>query len=345
MLGVVMSLSSTAALSLSNTDSAWSMFRRHLIWACLGTVALIVAMRIDYHRWKRLARVGLFVALGLLAATSVSSLSLTANGAQRWIGIGPLVFQPSEPAKIALVLFIADILSRPGRSIDNHQATLRPVLTVTVAMIGLLMLQPHLGASLMIAAIVVAMLWFAGTQIRILALISFVGIATASAVIAMSPWRVERMLGFITPWDDPLGNGYQPLQSLHALASGGIDGVGLGAGRAKWGFLPYAHTDFIFAVIGEELGLLGTIFVTVVFGFIGIIGFCIALRAPDRFGMLIAVGITSWISVQALINISTVVTVFPVVGMTLPLLSFGGSSLVTTMAAMGLMLNVARQTR
>lgn len=345
MLGVVMGLSATAAISLSDTDSAWSLFRRHLMWACLGTVALIVTMRVDYHRWRNLSTPAIVIGLALIAATSAPLLSISANGANRWISIGPLIFQPSEPAKLGLVLFVADLLSRPSRSIEDNQATLRPVLTVTAVMVFLLMQQPHLGASLMITAIVGAMLWFAGTRLMPLFLLGLLAAAAVSTVVALSPWRMERMFGFITPWDDPLGNGYQPLQSLHALASGGIDGVGLGAGRAKWGFLPYAHTDFIFAVIGEELGLLGTMFVTVAFGVIGIVGFCVALRAPDRFGMLLAVGITSWIIVQAMINISTVVTVFPVVGMTLPLLSFGGSSLVTTMAGMGLLLNVARHTR
>ena len=345
LLGVVMGLSATAAPSLSETNSPWSLFRRHLMWVVLGAVALVVMMRVDYRRWRPLVTAGMVAALGLLAATAMPAFGLTVNGAQRWISIGPVTLQPSEPAKLALVLFIADILSRPGRSILDHRATLRPVLTVAAAMICLLMMQPHLGASVITTAIFAAMLWFAGTRLLPLAGLGVFCLAAVLMVIKLSPWRWERMLGFINPWDDPLGNGYQPLQSLHALASGGINGVGLGAGRSKWGFLPYAHTDFILAVIGEELGLLGTLLVTGLFAVIGVAGYCAALRAPDRFGMLAAVGVTTWILVQAIINIGTVVAVFPVVGITLPLLSFGGSSLVATMAAMGLLLNVARHAR
>ena len=345
MISVVMGLSATAAASLSNTDSAWSMFRRHLIWACLGAAALVVMMRIDYHHWKPVALVVLILGLLMLAVTAIPAFGLSANGATRWIGIGPLTFQPSEPAKLALVLFIADLLSRPERSIADSRATLRPVLIVAAVMIVLLMRQPHLGGSMMVVAISVVMLWFAGTRLSSLVVIGLVGIAGAATMVASSPWRRARLTGFLNPWDDPLGNGYQPLQSLHAMASGGITGVGLGEGRAKWGFLPYAHTDFIFAVIGEELGLLGTLFVTLLFVLLGVAGFCVALKAPDRFGMLLAVGLTSWMMVQVVLNYGAVLAVFPVVGMTLPLLSFGGSSLVTTMAAMGLLLNVARQTR
>ena len=345
MLGVVMGLSVTAAPSLAGTDSAWALFQRHVMWVALGSATLVAMMRIDYHLWKSLAPTGLVAVFALLLATLVPAFGLTVNGAQRWMQAGPLTFQPSELAKLALVLFVADLLSRDGRLIEDNRATLRPVMAVTAALICLLMLQPHLGGSIMIAAIVMVMLWFAGTRFRVLFSIGLLGSAAVLALVALSPWRRARIMGFIDPWEDPLGKGYQPLQSLNALASGGVGGVGLGESRAKWGFLPYAHTDFIFAVIGEELGLVGTLFVIAMFGIIGVAGFLIAMRAPDRFGMLLAAGLTAWTAVQSVINVGAVLAIFPVVGLTLPFLSFGGSSLVTTMAAMGLLLNVARQTR
>lgn len=345
LIGVVMGLSATAAPSLSNTASAWSLFKSHLIWLIVGAIALLVLLRIDYHEWKPLALFGMGAALLLVALTALPSVGLSANGARRWLGVGPVVFQPSEVAKLAFVVFVADLLSRPARPIHNTQSTLRPVLALTGLLTALLMLQPHLGASLLIAGIAIAMLFLAGAPVTRLAATVAAGVGLTAAMVLMSPWRRSRMLGFLNPWDDPLGNGYQPLQSLHALASGGIDGVGLGAGRAKWGFLPYAHTDFIFAVIGEELGLLGSLFVVALFAVIAIAGLCVAQRAPDRFGMLLATGITAWIVLQAALNIGAVVAVFPVVGITLPLLSFGGTSAVTTLAAMGVLLNVARQTR
>ncbi|MCY4664559.1 MAG: putative lipid II flippase FtsW [Acidimicrobiaceae bacterium] len=345
LLGLVMALSATAAPSLSGTNSAWSLFKSQAMWLGVGVVALLVLLRIDYHHWKRLAPIGLGVSLVLLALTAVPSVGLSANGARRWLGVGSVVFQPSELAKIALVVSVADLLSRPDRRMEDTRSTLQPVLIVTGVMAGLLMLQPHLGATLLVVGVALTMLYFAGARLGHLIAVSAVGAAMTALMIAYSPWRKARMLGFLDPWADPFGNGDQTLKSLHAMASGGFDGLGLGAGRAKWGFLPYAHTDFIFAVIGEELGMIGSLFVVILFVAIAAAGLGVALRAPDRFGMLLAVGVTAWIVLQAALNMGAVLAIFPIVGITLPLLSFGGTSLVATLAAMGVLLNVARQIR
>ena len=345
LLGLVMALSATAAPSLSGTDSAWSLFKSQAMWLGVGMLALLVLLRIDYHHWKRLAPVGLGVSVLLLALTAVPSVGLSANGARRWLGVGPVVFQPSEVAKIAFVVFVADLLSRPDRHMEDTRATLQPVLMLTGGMAGLLMLQPHLGTTVLIVGVALTMLYFAGARFLHLLAATVVGAGLTAMLIAYSPWRRDRMLGFLDPWADPYGNGYQTLKSLHAMASGGVDGLGLGAGRAKWGFLPYAHTDFIFAVIGEELGMIGSLFVVILFVAIAAAGLGVALRAPDRFGMLLAVGVTAWILLQAALNMGAVLAIFPVVGITLPLLSFGGTSLVATLAAMGVLLNVARQIR
>ena len=345
LLGLVMALSATAAPSLSGTDSAWSLFKSQAMWLGVGVLALLVLLRIDYHLWKRLAPVGLGVSVLLLALTAVPSVGLSANGARRWLGVGPVVFQPSELAKIAFVMFVADLLSRPDRHMEDTRATLQPVLMLTGGIAGLLMLQPHLGTTVLIVGVALTMLYFAGARLSHLLAASVVGAGLTAMLVAYSPWRRDRMLGFLDPWADPYGNGYQTLKSLHAMASGGVDGLGLGAGRAKWGFLPYAHTDFIFAVIGEELGMIGSLFVVILFVAIAAAGLGVALRAPDRFGMLLAVGVTAWILLQAALNMGAVLAIFPVVGITLPLLSFGGTSLVATLAAMGVLLNVARQIR
>jgi len=345
LLGLVMALSATAAPSLSGTDSAWSLFKSQAMWLGVGVLALLVLLRIDYHHWKRLAPAGLGVSVLLLALTAIPSVGLSANGARRWLGVGPVVFQPSEIAKIAFVVFVADLLSRPDRHMEDTRATLQPVLMLTGGMAGLLMLQPHLGTTVLIVGVALTMLYFAGARFSHLLAATVVGAGLTAMLIAYSPWRRDRMLGFLDPWADPYGNGYQTLKSLHAMASGGVDGLGLGAGRAKWGFLPYAHTDFIFAVIGEELGMIGSLFVVILFVAIAAAGLGVALRAPDRFGMLLAVGVTAWILLQAALNMGAVLAIFPVVGITLPLLSFGGTSLVATLAAMGVLLNVARQIR
>jgi len=345
LTGLVMALSATAAPSLSGTDSAWSLFKSQAMWLGVGVLALLVLLRIDYHHWKRLAPMGLVVSVLLLALTAVPSVGLSANGARRWLGVGPVVFQPSELAKIAFVVFVADLLSRPDRHMEDTRATLQPVLMLTGGIAALLMLQPHLGTTLLIVGVALTMLYFAGARFSHLLAATVVGAGLTAMLIAYSPWRRDRMLGFLDPWADPYGNGYQTLKSLHAMASGGVDGLGLGAGRAKWGFLPYAHTDFIFAVIGEELGMIGSLFVVILFVAIAAAGLGVALRAPDRFGMLLAVGVTAWILLQAALNMGAVLAIFPVVGITLPLLSFGGTSLVATLAAMGVLLNVARQIR
>ena len=345
LVGLVMALSATAAPSLSGTNSAWSLFKSQATWLGVGVLALLVLLRIDYHHWKRLAPAAIGLSLVLLALTAVPSIGLSANGARRWLGTGSVVFQPSELAKIAFVVFVADLLSRPDRHMEDTRSTLQPVLALTGLMTLLLMLQPHLGTTLVIAGVALTMLYFAGARLSHLVAATVLGAAATAMMVAYSPWRRDRMLGFLDPWEDPFGNGYQTLKSLHAMASGGLGGLGLGAGRAKWGFLPYAHTDFIFAVIGEELGLIGSLFVVILFVGVAAAGLGVALRAPGRFGMLLAVGITSWIILQAALNMGAVLAVFPVVGITLPLLSFGGTSLVATLAAMGILLNVARQIR
>lgn len=345
MLGVVMVLSSSAAVSISESSSAWSLFRRQLVWVSVGAVAMLVMMRTDYHRLRILAMPAMAGCSLLMVAVALPGVGVTANGATRWLAIGPLSFQPSEFVKMALVLFIADLLSRPGRPMSETHITVRPVVVVTGFVVGLLMLQPHLGAILVIGLITGTMMFLAGAPMRHLAGLSGLGAAVAGLMVMSTPWRRARFLAFRDPWSDPTVFGYQPLQSLHAITVGGISGVGLGESRAKWGFLPYAHTDFIFAIIAEELGLLGAATVLVIFTVIGVAGIIASLRAPDRFGMLLALGITTWIVAQAVLNLGAVMSLLPVMGVTLPFLSFGGSSLVVTMAAVGVLLNVARQGR
>jgi len=345
VLGAIMVLSASAATSIADTNSAWSLFRRQLVWTGLGAVAMLFTMRIDYHVWRRVARPAMMLGLLTLASILAPGVGITVNGATRWIGVGSLTFQPSEFVKLTLILFIADLLARPTRSMADSRSTMRPVLFVTGAVVALLMLQPHLGASLILLAIASSMLFLAGAPILKMFGLGSVTAMFGALVIATSPWRRDRLLAFLHPKADPNGAGYQPLQSLHAITSGGFLGVGLGQSRAKWGFLPYAHTDFIFAILAEELGLLGATFVIAMFTVIGVAGIMTALRAPDRFGMLLAVGLTTWVVAQAVLNIGAVMAVLPVTGVTLPFMSFGGSSVVMTMAAMGLLLNVARQSR
>ena len=342
-LGAVMVLSASAASSIAETESAWSLFQRQLMWVAIGAIVMFGTMRVDYHRWRILAAPSIIGCGVLLVVVLIPGVGLSANGATRWLGVGPFTMQPSELLKFAIVLFAADLLGRPGRPIENTKITVRPILFVTAVFAGLLMLQPHLGAVLVIGITVFAMLFLAGAPLGHLVGTGAAGGGFAAAMVLATPWRRDRFLAFLDPWADPAGVGYQPLQSLHAITKGGWSGVGLGASYAKWGFLPFAHTDFIFAIVAEELGMLGAASVICGFVAIGVAGIMAALRAPDRFGMLLAVGITTWIVVQALLNMGAVMAVLPVMGVTLPFLSFGGSSMVVTLGAMGVLMNVARQ--
>ena len=344
-LGAVMVLSASAAPSISETASAWSLFRRQLMWIAMGTVAMFITMRVDYHRWRILAVPALVGSIVMLVFVVTPGVGITMNGATRWLGVGGVTVQPSEFVKLALVLFVADLLARPGRPIDNTAITVRPITAVTVVVVFLLVLQPHLGAIMVCGSLVFAMMFLAGARLIPLTMVGFGGTALAGAMVLYEPFRRARVLSFLDPGSDPTGVGYQSLQALHAITSGGWSGVGLGASYAKWGFLPYAHSDFIFAIIAEELGLIGSAATLILFIVLGVAGMRAASRAPDRFGMLLAVGITTWVIVQALLNLGAVMAVLPITGVTLPFLSLGGSSLVVTLTSMGIVMNVARQGR
>jgi cell division protein FtsW len=268
-----------------------------------------------------------------------------ANGATRWIGYGPIAVQPSELAKLGILLFCADLLARRIHRIHDTRATLRPVLVVTGLAAALIMAQPNLGTTLVVVAIVVTLLFVAGAPLKKLGVLGAVGVGAAVLAAMAAPYRRARVLAFLDPWADPLNTGYQTIQAWAAIAEGGISGVGVGAGRAKWGFLPFAHTDFIFAVIAEELGLIGAVAVLGLFLALALLGVRTSLRAPDAFGTLLAAGVTGWFVMQAFVNIGAVVGVLPVTGVPLPFVSAGGSSLLASMAAAGMLLNVARQTK
>jgi cell division protein FtsW len=341
LLGLVMVMSASSVVALDEYGSSWYFVSRQAAWAAVGTVALVVLAKLDYHRWRRYSGPFVLVALALLAI--VLPIGTGTNGATRWIGVGPLTFQPSELAKLALLVWVADLLARRAAYMHNPRATLRPVIVVLAAMATLVMLEPNLGTTIVLAALALTMCYVGGAPLGPLARWSTFGITAATALALAAPYRRARVLAFLDPWADPMDKGYQNIQSMVGLAEGGVWGKGLGAGTAKWGFLPLAHSDFIFAVIGEELGLLGAAAVVGLFVLLAVVGIRIALHAPDRFGLLLAVGVTSWFCVQALVNIGAVIGILPITGVPLPFISAGGSSLVFGMAAAGLLLSVARQ--
>ena len=344
LVGLVMILSASSVQALTNYGSAWYVFERQFAWALIGAVGFFVSSRVDYRIWQRYSRVLLGVGFVGLVVVLLPGIGIQVEGARRWIGLTSAIgFQPSELAKVVLLVFTADLLTRRSDSIEDSRATVVPVIGVLVLFAGLVMAEPDLATSIELGFIVVSVLIVAGAPSRVLAKV-FSGAAFVTLVLAWAePYRRQRMLTFLNPWHDTSNTGYQISQSLIALGSGGVSGVGLGNGRAKWLFLPAAHTDFIFAIIGEELGLFGTLMIVGLFAVFAVVGYRVAMRAPDRFGALLAAGVTTWIVGAAALNIGMVTSVLPVSGVPLPFLSAGGSSLVILMIATGILANVARR--
>lgn len=346
VIGLVMVLSASSVYSLRESGSAWEYFLKQSIWLGLGSVTMLITLRVDYHHWRKFAAPLLGVGLFLLLIVLVPGVGIRVNGAKSWLGLGPtLRIQPAELVKFALLLFTADLLARREHRMNQFGITVRPVLAVLAVVSVLMMAQPDLGSTLVMMAIVFAVFFVAGVPLSSLSGLGLVAGVIAVLVALSADYRSNRIFAFLHPSADPGGAGYQINQSLMGVASGQINGLGLGASRAKWGFLPNAHTDFIFAVISEELGLVGSLLVIGLFGAFALLGMRAALRAPDRFGVLMAGGITAWIITQAIVNIGGVVGMLPITGLTLPFVSYGGSSLVISMAATGILLNVARQGR
>jgi cell division protein FtsW len=343
LVGLVMVLSASQVVALYEQGSSWYYFVRQSVWVGVGAVVFVGVMLVDYHVWQRWARPALLVAVTLLVL--VLAVGVEVNGSKRWLGLGDFGIQPSEFAKLAMILFAADLLARRADRMDRTELTLRPLMVVLAVIAGLILLEPNLGTTIILAAILFAMLFVAGTPLRSLATVGAVGLGGGVVMAVVAPYRRDRLLAFLDPWSDAQNTGFQTIQSLVGTASGGLFGVGLGASRAKWGFLPYAHTDFIFAIIAEELGLIGALATIALFVAFGALGISTALRAPDMFGTLVATGVTAWITLQAVINIGAVLGVLPITGVPLPFISFGGSSMIATMFATGLLLNVARQAR
>lgn len=343
LFGLVMVLSASSVISESHYGSPWVYFEHQALWVLLGAIALFVVMQFDYRYWRRWVPLFLGACIVMLIGVLVPGVGVKVLGSSRWIGYGSLRIQPSEIVKLALVFFYADLFSRRKDKVKDLNQVLRPALMV-FGVVGLLvMLQPDMGTTIIIACITFAILYIGGTPGRALLALSALGVIGGYILGVIQPYRRARLLTFLNPWAHPLSGGYQIVQSLVGLGSGHILGVGLGAGTVKWGFLPNAFTDFIFSVIGEELGLVGSLIVVGFFILLAVLGIRIAVRAPDRYGTLVAIGITCWITTQAIVNIGAVIGILPVTGVPLPFISFGGSSLLVEMTGIGVLLNISHQ--
>jgi cell division protein FtsW len=345
LLGLVMVLSSSSVSAYERFGSSFFFFKRQAAYAVVGAGALWLTSRIRYPAWQVLCVPMLAVTVVLLALVLHPAFGTAAGGSARWIELGPVTIQPSEPAKLAVVAFAAALLAGRWRRIGDLRALVLPLVPVTGVVCGLILLQPDMGTAMIIVASVAVPAFVAGARLKHLAMGGLALGTLGFGLMYVEGYRWARFLSFMDPWSDPQGSGYQTIQSLIALATGGPLGVGLGAGRQKWSTLPNAHTDFIFAIIGEELGLMGALAVLVLFGLLVYAGVRIAVRAPDSFGRLLAAGIVGWYGVQALTNLGAVTGLLPITGIPLPLVSFGGSSLVVSLAAVGILISISRERR
>jgi cell division protein FtsW len=340
--GLAMVLSASSVIALEKHGSAYYYFVRQALFAGVGLLAMAAMRQLDYHRlhdWAPAiaAGVAVLMVLALLPGTGVEIL-----GARRWIDLGPLgTFQPSEAGKLAFCLFLARWVDRRQGRLHSFGDAFLPFAIMVAAILGLLLLQRDLGTAVVTCAILLSIYFAGGGRKRHAAVLLAALLAGFVLVTLLESYRQERLSSFLDPFRDPLGASYQPVQALIGLGSGGFLGVGLGHSMQKYLWLPEAHTDFIFAIVGEETGLVGTTLVLAGFVLLTIRGYRTATRASDRFGVLVATGITTWIGFQALVNMATVTDTLPATGVPLPFISYGGTALAITLAAMGVLLNVA----
>jgi len=342
MASVVMVYSASAKQALDKFHMPYYFMVRQLVWAVMGFCLLLGATRIDYHQYRRPAVIWSFIGVVTTALLAVF-LFHPRYGANRWLTVGFVSLQPSELAKLAVVLFVAALLEHRMHRINDLGYALVPIGIVTAVFAGLIVKEPDFGTAAVIVLVVMAIVFAAGLNYRYLVGLALAMLPVAAGFIYFSTYRRRRFLTFLDPWRDPMGDGFQVIQSLIAVGSGGTLGKGLMAGVQKLFYIPEPHTDFIFAVIAEELGLVGTTVVVACFAVIAWRGLRASLLAPDRFGSLLALGLTAMVTIQAFINICVVTNVLPTTGIPLPFVSNGGSSLVINLIGVGILLNISQQ--
>ncbi|MDF2834754.1 MAG: stage sporulation protein [Paenibacillus sp.] len=344
-IGLVMVYSASAVLALHEFDDRFYYVKRQLLFAGLGIGALLFTMNTHYTVWKKWAPMLLIICFGLLVVVLIPGVGVVRGGARSWLGISSFGIQPSEFMKLAMILFLSKWLSEKQQNITLLTKGLMPPLGLVGLAFGLIMLQPDLGTGSVMVGASLILIYTAGARMAHLGGLALVGVVGFVGLILAAPYRLQRITYFLDPWADPLGGGYQIIQSLFAIGPGGLVGLGLGMSRQKFSYLPEPQTDFIFSILAEELGFIGGATIIMLFLIVVWRGIRTAIAAPDTFGSFLAVGITGIIGVQVLINIGVVIGMMPVTGITLPLVSYGGSSLTLLLTAFGILLNISRYSR
>jgi cell division protein FtsW len=341
LIGVLMVFSSSAVLAKEWYGDPNRFALRHVAAASLGLIAMFALMKVDYHRYRHPAVVFSLLSV-VIVLLALAFLMPTSSNTHRWIRFAGLSFQPAELAKLSLIVFLAYFLEKRKERVNDFSLTLIPIAVISLLLAGLIVLQPDLGTAISILAVVSVLLFVAGLNLRWIIVGAIAAAPILYVLVYQVPWRRERLLAFLDPWADPLGSGFQIIQSLISVGTGGIAGVGFMEGQQKLFYLPEPHTDFIYAVVGEELGLIGTALVLALFSVFLWRGLRGAARAPDPFGFYLALGITMMVAVQAFINMSVVLGLLPTKGIPLPFLSYGGSSFLIMLAGVGVLINVSQ---
>jgi cell division protein FtsW len=344
-VGMTMVYSASAIWAEYKFDDSFFFAKRQMLFAVVGIIAMFFIMNVDYWTWRTWAKVILIVCFVLLVLVLIPGIGNVRNGSRSWIGVGAFSVQPSEFMKLAMIAFLAKFLSEKQKQITSFKSGLLPSLGLVFTAFALIMLQPDLGTGTVMVGTCVVMIFISGARIMHFVYLGLLGVAGFVGLIASAPYRMDRITSFLDPWKDPLGTGFQMIQSLYAIGPGGLFGLGLGESRQKFFYLPEPQTDFIFAIIAEELGFIGGSFVLLLFSLLLWRGVRVALGAPDLYGSLLATGIIAMIAIQVMINIGVVTGLMPVTGITLPFLSYGGSSLTLMLMAVGVLLNISRYSR
>lgn len=344
-VGMTMVYSASAIWAEYKFDDSFFFAKRQMLFAVIGIIAMFFIMNVDYWTWRTWSKVILITCFVLLVLVLIPGIGNVRNGSRSWIGVGAFSVQPSEFMKLAMIAFLAKFLSEKQKLITSFKSGLLPSLGLVFTAFGLIMLQPDLGTGTVMVGTCVVMIFISGARISHFVYLGLLGVAGFVGLIASAPYRMDRITSFLDPWKDPLGTGFQMIQSLYAIGPGGLFGLGLGESRQKFFYLPEPQTDFIFAIIAEELGFIGGSFVLILFSLLLWRGIRVALGAPDLYGTLLATGIIAMIAIQVMINIGVVTGLMPVTGITLPFLSYGGSSLTLMLMAVGVLLNISRYSR
>jgi cell division protein FtsW len=342
LIGLVMVFSASAVVAGNRFHDSWYYLKRQLAWLAFGLVLLHVASRIDYIWWKRLALPLLGLVIALLVVVLIPSIGIAANGARRWLRLGPISIQPAEMAKLIGVIYLAAYLAKKEDRLQHFSTGLLPALLVIGAISGLVLLEPDLGTVVVLGLVTGGLLFVGGARWSHLSTLALSAVLIGLALVLTSTYRRRRDLSYLDPWRDQSDTGFQITQSFMAFGKGGLFGVGLGEGKQKLFFLPESHTDFVLALVGEELGLVGTGIIVLSFALFVTRGFQISTRARIPFGRYLGIGITTLIGIQAMVNACVATGLLPTKGLTLPFVSYGGSSLVISLTGVGILLNISR---